>query len=367
MGLSKERLDLIKEFVEINAVSGNEKNMFKFLKEKYEPLCDEIIADNLGSIVAHKKCNKKDAPKVLVLAHMDEVGLHVLRILDDGSLLISDSRASIWEQTLMTSRVYVQTRENKLINGVIGTIPPHLLTADLKGSPMPISKMMIDIGCTTKQEAINMGINVFDPIIVRGDFEVLGNGQRLLAKAFDNRYGCLVGYEALKELKNEELDIDLYIGCSVQEELGGSGAQAITNKIKPDFCIVLDCSPANDLGGAVASTNGRLGEGILLRVSDRTMIAVPELIQYQEKMAKKAGVKAQYYISAGGTDAGTIHRSKEGILTLTNCICARNIHTNSSVIDVDDYEAGLKVTLEILRDLNKEKVEGFKPINKWGE
>jgi len=365
MRLNKERFELFKEFIECVAVSGDERNMFKLLNDKYKDICDEILSDNLGSIVAHKKSKDLNAPKVLVLAHMDEVGLHVASILKDGSLLISDSRASIWSQTLMASKVYIQTRDNKLINGTIGTIPPHMLSAEMADRAMPISKMMVDIGAKTYEEAIELGINVFDPIVVRGELEELGNGERLLGKAFDNRYGCLLGYEVLKELKDNDLDIDLYVGCSVQEELGGSGAQAITNLVKPDFCIILDCSPAADMGGCNEHLTARLGEGVLLRVSDRTMIAVPELIQYQEEMCKKVNAKSQYFVSKGGTDAGVVHRSLDGVLTLTNCICARNIHTNASVIDLNDYEDSKKVLKGILLDLNKKKVDSFRPINKW--
>ncbi len=363
MKLSKQRKVLFKELIETVAVSGKEQEMARVLRKYYEPLCDEIITDNIGSICAHKKSKNPNAPKVLLLGHMDEVGLHVGKILDDGVLLISDARASIWNQTLMAQRVYVQTRDNKLINGVIDTIPPHLLTPELRQKPMEISKMMVDIGCKSKKEAEDMGVNVFDPICVRGDLEELGDGSRLLGKAFDNRYGCLMGIELLQLLKNTELDIDLYIGASVQEELGGSGAQSLTTKIMPDFAIVLDCSPASDMGGG-KDLNGMLGQGVLLRYVDRSMIAFPTVLQYQEKMCKKVGAKCQYFLSAGGTDAGTIHRIGEGIITLTNCICARNIHTNASIIDLDDYEASKKVLLAILKDLDAKRLEEFKKANR---
>lgn len=363
MKLSKERFELFKEFVETVAVSGHENNMLKLLKEKYEPLCDELLYDNLGSIVAHKKSKAKDAPKVLVLAHMDEVGLHVKGINADGSLAISDVRGSIWEQTLSTSRVYIQTRDNKLINGVIGSIPPHLLNAETRNKPFAIEQMTIDIGTKSIEETKALGINMFDPIVVRGDLEELGDGERLLGKAFDDRIGCICGYEVLKELSKEDLDIDLYIGNSVQEELGCIGAGTITEVIKPDFCIILDVSPSDDLGHPNA-TNGKIGEGVLLRVCDGSMIAVSELIQYQERIAHENNAKVQYYISRGGTDAGMVHRRLDGVLTLTNCICARSIHTNATVIDLNDYEDCKKIVLAILRDLNKTKIEGFKPINR---
>ncbi len=363
MRLNKERFELFKEFVETVAPSGHENNMLHLLDKKYKELCDEVLYDNLGGIVAHKKSKCKDAPKVLVLAHMDEVALHVAKINSDGSLAISDVRSSIWEQTLMTSQVYVQTYENKLIQGVIGTIPPHMLTPELRSKPMGISMMCVDIGTKSYEETIKLGINIFDPIVVKGDLVELNDGSRLLGKAFDDRIGCLAGYEALKELQNIDLDIDLYVGASVQEELGCIGAGPITNLVKPDFCIIVDCSPASDLGVA-NPTNGAIGNGILARVCDGSMIAVRELINYQIEIAKNINAKYQYYISRGGTDAGVVHKSLEGVLTLTNCICARNIHTNSTVIDVQDYEDCKNVLVAILKDLNKAKIDSFKPINR---
>lgn len=363
MPLNKKRKALFKEIIETIAISGKEQEMVRVLKKYYEPLCDEIIYDNLGSICAHKKCANKNAPKVMVLAHMDEVGLHVGEILQDGTIKLSAYKASIWNQTLMAQRVYVQTSDYRLINGVIDTIPPHLLTPELRAKPMEIGKMFVDIGCKSKDEVKKLGIKEFDPIVVRGDLEELNDGDRLLGKAFDNRYGCLVGIEALEALKGIDLDIDLYVGATVQEEVGGNGAQTLVTKVMPDFVIVLDCSPASDMGGG-ENLNGVLGEGVLLRYVDRTMIAFPKLIEYQEKMCKKVKVKSQYFVSAGGTDAGTIHRIGSGIITLTNCICARNIHTNASIIDLNDYEASKKVVIAMLKDLNKDKIEEFKRGNR---
>jgi len=357
--LSTKQKKLFKELLETVAISGQEYQMARALKKHYEPFCDEIIYDNLGSICAHKKSKNPNAPKVMVLGHMDEVGLHVGNVTNDGCIHLNPYKLSIWNQVLMTQRVYIQTREGKLINGVIDTIPPHMLTPELREKPMDPAKMFIDVGARSKEEVEKMGINLFDPVVIRGDFEELNGGKRLLAKAFDNRYGCIAGVELLEAVSKLDLDIDLYVGATVQEEVGGMGARALTEIIKPDFAIVLDCSPASDMGGG-ENLNGVLGKGVLIRYADRTMIAFPELLRYQEEICDKNGVKYQYFMSPGGTDAGTIHVLNGGILTLTHCICARNIHTCSSILDVEDYEGALKALIAMVKDLNREKIEKFK-------
>ena len=185
----------------------------------------------------------------------------------------------------------------------------------------------------------------------------------MLSKAFDNRYGCILGIEVLQALKNVTLPYDLYVGASVQEEAGLRGAQTIVQKIQPDFVFILDCSPASDMGGN-SKEYGQLGKGVLSRFVDGSMIAFPQLLDYQRKMCDKMHVPYQYYISMGGTDAGIVHKSNGGTLTLTHCICARNIHTNSSIIDLSDYEGAKKVLLAMLKDLNAKKIEQFKTMNR---
>lgn len=359
MVLSESRRALFKELCETVAISGKEKMMARALKKYYEPVCDEILYDNLGSIIAHKKSKNPNAPKVLVLAHMDEVGFRIGDILSDGTMKFAPTRSSVWDQTLMAQRVIIQTSDYKNIDGVIDTIPPHQLTPELRAKPMTFDRMYIDVGAKSKEEVLAMGINKFDAVVVRGDFVELGDKTRLLSKAFDDRIGCIMGVEALQELKDVDLDIDLYVGASVQEEVGTRGAQTVTQMIHPNFAIIVDCSPASDMGGS-KNTYGQLGGGLLLRHVDASMLAFPQLIKYQKEMCEKLGVPCQDYLSQGGTDAGVVHRCFDGVLTLTQCLCARNIHTNSSILDLNDYESSKQVLVAMLKDLNAAKLQEFR-------
>lgn len=348
MKLSKHQLKLFKTLTELYAISGQENEVAGYLKKTYLSLGYEIITDNLGSIFAYKPSKIPNAKKVMVVGHMDEVGFIVTSILPNGMVKVSPV-GGINEETLLSSRVVLKGRKGYL-KGCIGSIPPHLLPKGSNGKTK-IKDMLFDFGMTSKEEAEEAGIYLGAMIVVEGKFEVLNNGKRLLGKAFDDRYGIVLGIELLEALKDVDLPFDLYVGGSVQEEVGCRGAITSSYAIHPDLAIVLDCSPSRDSNGNKDEL-GQLGEGVLLRVVDGSMIAFPELIKFQRESCEKAKVKYQYYISPGGTDAGQIHKNYDGIPTLTHCLVSRNIHTCSSILDSYDYYCAKKSLLYMLKHLD---------------
>ena len=345
--MKKFNFNLFKTICETRSVSGDEKDLVSFLKKEYKDYCDEIIYDNLGSMVALKKSKKANAKKVLVLAHADEVGFIVSAIQNNGTIKVS-AIGGINPSILLSSRVVLKNDNNELFNGAI----------DINTSSNKISDLVLDFGFDSKEEVQKHNISYGNNVYFIGDTIRL-NENRVLSKAIDNRYGCFLTVELLKELKNVELDVDLYVGASVQEEVGCRGAMTITNKVKPDFAIVLDCSPSDAENG-----NGILGKGVLLRVKDANMLAFKSLINYQKKMCKKVKVPCQYFISRGGTDAGSIHKSLDGVLTLTHCICAKNLHSASTIMDINDYNSAKKSLIYILKDLNEERIEELRKGNR---
>src|SRR5690625_349096 len=192
---------------------------------------------------------------------------------------------------------------------------------------------------------------ICDSIVPDVQFEVMENDNKLLAKAWDNRYGCLIAIEVLESLKDVELDCNLYVGANVQEEVGLRGAKVSSNLIEPDVAFVVDCSPANDMMGK-SDDVGRLGEGTLLRLMDRSMILSKPMREYMIETAEENGIKYQYYTSPGGTDAGSIHISGEGVITGVVGICARYIHTSHSLINYNDYVEAHKFLTELIRGIN---------------
>ena len=323
--MPKFNFKLFKEICETRAISGDEKALVSLLKKYYLKYSDEIVYDNQGSMVALKKSKKEGAKKVLVLAHADEVGFMVSKIEKDGAIKVNPI-GGINLTTLMSNRVVLKNSDGKLFDGVINVISNVEKTKDL----------CFDFGFDDKEEVIENNINIGNSVYFVGDTVRLNN-RRVVSKAIDDRCGCFLGLELLEELKDVELDVDLYVGVSVQEEVGCRGAMTIANKIHPDFAIVLDCSPSDS-----KNNNGILGKGVLLRVKDANMLAFKSLINYQKEVCKKVKVPCQPFISQGGTDAGMIHKAYDGILTLTHCICVKNLHTPSTIMDINDYLSAKK-------------------------
>ena len=353
MGISNHSLELLKTLTQLNGISGHESEVRNYLKETYISLGYETIKDNLGSIFAVKKCGKENAKKVLVVSHMDEVGFMVTGITSNG-MIKATAVGGLNDQTLLSSRVLLKGEKGYLY-GTIGSVPPHLMSSADREKPTPLASMLFDFGFVSKEDALEAGAYIGAMMVLEGKFEVLNNGKRLLAKAFDDRLGLAVGIELLEQLKEQELDYDLYIGGSVQEEVGCRGALTSSTLVKPDLTIVIDCSPSRDSSGNKEEL-GQLGEGVLLRVIDGSMIAFPKLIKYQKEQAAECGVKVQYFTSPGGTDAGAIHKNYDGILTFTQCLCARSIHTCSTILDSDDYVSCLNLTLHMLKTLTSAKI-----------
>ena len=177
---------------------------------------------------------------------------------------------------------------------------------------MDIKNMMIDIGADDREDAERIGVKPGQQIVPICPFTPMANEKKIMAKAWDNRYGCGLSIELLKELQGAELPNTLYSGATVQEELGTRGAQTAANMIQPDLFFALDASPANDASGD-KSQFGQLGKGVLLRIFDRTMVTHSEMRNFVLDTAETHDIPYQYFVSPGGTDAGRVHISNEGV------------------------------------------------------
>lgn len=343
-----------KEITQLHGVSGFENEVAKYLLEEYKNLGLAIVKDNLGSIFGLKKSKNAFARKVLVIAHMDEVGFLVANILDNGMIKVNPIGGHNLN-SLSCNRVILKTFDNRKIDGTIDCIAPHLLKDAGKVSK---DDLLFDFGFKNKQAAIKFGIEIGNPIVCDGPFKYTYNEESIISKAIDNRYGCILGLDILHELINKDLPYDLYVGASVQEEVGCRGAITSANTIQPDLCIVLDCSPAKD--STHPTELGSIGNGVLIRYFDNSMIANRKLLEFQMDAVRKSRGKYQYFDSPGGTDAGAIHKALGGIPTLTHCICARSIHTPSSLMRIGDYIDAKNSLLVMLSELNNELIDEFK-------
>jgi len=361
--LNPKELKLFKVLSELNAISGQENQVAAYLLKTYESLGFKTQTDHLGSVFAFKKSKVLNAKKVLILGHMDEVGFMVSHIQANGMIKIVPI-GGINSLALTSQRMHLTTRTGKVFLGAIDTTPPHLLKDVQQGIPT-VESVFVDFGFTHKEEALKQGVKPGDMVTYATDFAVLHGGTRILGKAFDNRYSLVMGLSILEALKNKELPFDLYVGASVQEEVGLRGATTSSTMIAPDLAIILDCSPARDSSGD-ASEQGQLGGGLLLRYIDASMIARPTLLAWQEQMAKTAKVPFQFYSSPGGTDAGAVHKNLAGIMTLTHCIVARSIHSSQTILDTRDFDASKKTLLMMLKHLNTSLLENLAKADHHG-
>ena len=222
--------------------------------------------------------------------------------------------------------------------------------------------MFIDVGATSKQDVEAMGVSIGDSAVLDGPFTVL-NQNRILSKAWDNRYGCVMAVEVLEALKDVELDYDLYIGATVQEEVGMRGATTATGLIRPDMGIVMDCSFADDYQGK-DNEIGKLGAGILIRYYDKGMMPNRALLNELVETCQKNNIPYQYFYNMGQTDSAWIHKLFSGCPTLSACICARGGHTSQSMIDLRDYMNAKKAIIHILTSLDESKIQMFKEENR---
>ncbi|GAA0312643.1 M42 family metallopeptidase [Oceanobacillus oncorhynchi subsp. oncorhynchi] len=351
--MNKETLALFKNLTELQGASGNEHAVRQFMKKELEKYSDETIQDNLGGVfgVKHGK-----GPTVMVAGHMDEVGFMVTQVTDNGMLRFQ-TLGGWWSQVMLAQRVQVMTK-NGPVTGVIASVPPHLLTEAQRSKPMEIKNMLIDIGADDKEDVANIGVRPGDTIVPITPFEPMANEKKILAKAWDNRYGCGLAIELLKELQGETLPNQLYSGATVQEEVGLRGAQVAANMIKPDIFYALDASPANDASGDKKAF-GQLGKGALLRIFDRTMITHKGMREFVLDTVESNDIPYQYFVSPGGTDAGRVHITGDGVPSAVVGICSRYVHTSASIIHVDDYAAAKELITKLVKTTDETVVSAL--------
>jgi len=344
-----ERMQMFKQLTEAHGAPGFEKQVRMIMRRYISKYTEEIIQDNLGGIFGVIRGNSS-GPKVMVAGHMDEVGFMVKQITEKGFIKFQPL-GGWWNQVLLAQKVRILT-PNKEVEGVIGSLPPHILSAEMREKPIDTDKMFIDIGADSKEDAEKIGIRPGQPIVPSTSFQVMSNPKKLLAKAWDNRFGCAMAIDLLDTLKNTELPNTLYAGATVQEEVGLRGAKVAANMIDPDIFFALDAGPAGDVPGAPEDAMGKLGAGVLIRIYDRTYITHQGMREYILDTVESLGVKFQYFASRGGTDSGEVHLHDRGVPSITVAIPARYIHSHASIIDYDDYLAATETLVALVKHLD---------------
>lgn len=345
----EEQLKMFKELTEAKGVPGHEKDVRNLIKEYIGPYCDEISHDNLGSIIC-KKTGTENGPKIMIAGHMDEIGFLVANIDDKG--FITFQPLGGWNgKVMLAQKVIITTSTGKEYMGIINGKP----STEAKAS-IDKDNMFIDIGVDSKEEVKNLGIRQGDMITPYFEFDQMANSKYLVAKAWDNRVGCALCIDILKELKNKEHNNVVYAVGTVQEEVGCRGAKTTSNIVNPDIGFSLDVSIANDTPGQNTNLgDGKLGNGPQLHIFDGGLVGHVGLRNYLVDIAEE--LEIPYQINAlpfGGTDASQMHLAHDGALCMSIGIPTRYIHSHASIIHKDDYDNTVKLVVEFMKRLDNE-------------
>ncbi|GAB6990728.1 M42 family metallopeptidase [Paenibacillus pini] len=347
--MNQKTMDMFKKLTEFPAASGFERELRAYVKDAISPYTNEFVQDRLGSLFGVLR-GDENGPKVMVAGHFDEVGFIVTGITDTGMIRFQPL-GGWWSQAVLAQRLQIITASGP-ITGVVGSIPTHLLDESQRNKPVDMKSMYIDIGADDRAEAESFGIRPGLQVVPICDFTPLANPKKIMAKAWDNRYGVGLAIELMEALHQEKLPNTVYCGCTVQEELGLRGARTSANMIQPDIFFALDASAANDMTGDKSSF-GHIGQGALLRIFDPSMLTHRGLVEYVQDTADTHKIKYQYFVSQGGTDAGQVHLSGIGVPSTVIGICSRYIHTSSSIMHTDDYDAAKELLTKLVKGLDR--------------
>lgn len=350
-----ETLTMLKELTDAKGIPGNEKEVREVMKKYISPYSDEVTTDGLGSLIA-KKVGQEDGPTIMLTGHLDEVGFMVTNI-DDKGFIRFQTVGGWWSQVMLAQRVTIVTK-NGDITGVIGSKPPHILSPDVRKKPVEIKDMFIDIGASSKEEALSWGVRPGDMVVPYFEFTVLKNEKFLMAKAWDNRIGCAVAIDVMKNLAKQSHPNIVYSVGAAQEEVGLRGAKTAAFKIEPDIGFALDVGIAGDTPGVTEKEAlGKMGEGPQIVLYDASMVSHKGLRDFVVNVAEELNIPYQYEsIPGGGTDAGSIHLTKKGVPSLAITIPTRYIHSHAGILHRDDYENTVKLVTEVVKRLDWDAV-----------
>ena len=328
---------------QLNGVSGNEDAVRKYIFDIIKTKCDDIKIDSMGNMVALKKGRKPNSKKLMLAAHMDEIGFIVSKITDDGFLKFK-TVGGIDDRVLPSK--FVEVGEKK-ITGVIGSKAIHLMTKSERTIIIKTKDLYIDIGAKDKKEAEKY-VELGDYVAFMGDYTEFGSSM-IKAKAIDDRAGCSI----LINMLSEEFDFDLYACFTVQEEVGLRGAKVCAYNVKPDLAIVLETTACSDTSGVEGYNYSTVvGEGPAVSLIDRRTCYDRDFADFIYNLGKSRNIPVQYKkASFGGNDAGEIHISNQGVKTATISIPVRYIHTPSSVISKNDYIAANELLKLVLKEI----------------
>lgn len=337
---------LLKKLSEALGPSGFEDEIRQLVKEEVTPLVDSLRTDVLGNVIVVKN-ETAAGPKVMLDAHMDEVGLMIVHICEgkqDGGLLKFRPLGGIDPRVLVSKPVFIGPNR---VPGVIGAKPIHLQAAEERKKPIPMDKLYIDIGAKSADDARRV-VRPGDVAMFATRFGEIGK-RAVKGKSFDDRIGCALLIEALAE----DVRLPLYGAFTVQEEIGLRGARTAAHQIAPDIAIALEGTVCFDVVGAPSHGQSTvLGKGPALTVQDGQTIADKRFLDFMVEVAKKHDIPVQMRrVKGGSNDFGAIHQTRKGVIGGAISIPVRYIHAPTQAASLDDYDNALRLLKALLHEI----------------
>lgn len=350
----KEAKNLLSRLTESYGVSGYEANIGKTVYHELKKYVDSIETDNFGNIISFKKSTRKDSPKIMLAAHMDEIGL-IVKHIDEKGFLRFERVGGVPPRNLFSQPVQVHGKRGSIL-GLVYSKPPE--TPEEATKIPDLKEFFVDIGARNRAEADKLGVHIGDSITFERPFKQLGNGTLIASKAFDDRVGVVVIIQTMKNLAKQALQAHVYGVADVQEEVGCRGAQVAAYKIAPNMAIAIDVTAANDIPGVPEKDEvTKLGAGPAIKIMDSAagflgLIAHQKVRELLQSTAEEEKIPYQMEVlPRGSTDAATIHLTREGVPSGVISIPTRYTHSYE-VIDLNDVANGVKLLTATVKKVN---------------
>ena len=349
---------LLQELTNANAAPGFEGPVRAILKREWQGMLKDLHTDGLGNLIGSLPGS---GPRVLVMAHMDEVGFMVRYIDPNGFVYFHPIGTNI-DQAVLTQRFTIMTPRGPVV-GYTGVKSPHIVPAEERNSMVQVADMFLDLGVRSRDEAEKLGVRPGLPMTYRTEFELLNGGtNRYLAKAFDDRVGCAIITQALQQFQTMPHPNVLQIAATVQEELGSRGAQVIYEQTKPDIVINLEIGVAGDfpLRTSPKLSQESLGKGATVFIFQGDMIPNNRYVEWVTRLAKAENIPIQYSaVSTYGQDGSALQRAGSSMPVINIGVPTRYAHSESGVIDRADYDAALKLVVKMIQQLSSAEVKAI--------
>lgn len=330
-------------------VTGRENQVREFMIQLLKPHADQIIVDRLENVIAIKK-GKPETPKIMLAAHMDEIGLMVKAITSEGFIKFT-KMGGIDDRILPAQKVIVYTKKGEF-PGIIGSKPPHIQKEEERKKIITYDNLFIDIGAKSREDAAKQGIAIGEVIAFDIKYTQLKN-ENVIGKAFDNRAGCITMLETLKLLN--QTDCTVCAVGTVQEEVGIRGAAPAAFGVDPDVALALDVTIAGDVPGVRdTDTSVKMGSGPAITISDSGLITHPKVLRWLIDTAEETNIPFQLESGVpGSTDAGRISITRQGIPCGAVSIPTRYIHSPVGMLNLKDIENSAKLIAAAIQKITK--------------